>query len=195
MKKVMLLAVALLAFCAAKAQPAVGDFNWGAKVGFNISNITNFDKNKLSLHLGAFAEKRYSDLMGASAELIYSRQGFRGKDKDLDVKYKTRVNYLNIPILAKFFVWEGLSVDVGPQFGFAINAKTKAKVDGSSAKTKLKDFNVFDFSIPIGVTYRVEDIFVSARYNIGLTDVFDAGVNNKNHVFQLSVGYNLSSLF
>ena len=195
MKKVMLLAVALLAFCAAKAQPAVGDFNWGAKVGFNISNITNCDKNKLSLHLGAFAEKRYSDLMGASAELIYSRQGFRGKDKDLDVKYKTRVNYLNIPILAKFFVWEGLSVDVGPQFGFAINAKTKAKVDGSSAKTKLKDFNVFDFSIPIGVTYRVEDIFVSARYNIGLTDVFDAGVNNKNHVFQLSIGYNLSSLF
>ena len=195
MKKVMLLAVALLAFCAAKAQPAVGDFNWGAKVGFNISNITNCDKNKLSLHLGAFAEKRYSDLMGASAELIYSRQGFRGKDKDLDVKYKTRVNYLNIPILAKFFVWEGLSVDVGPQFGFAINAKTKAKVDGSSAKTKLKDFNVFDFSIPVGVTYRVEDIFVSARYNIGLTDVFDAGVNNKNHVFQLSIGYNLSSLF
>ena len=195
MKKVMLLAVALLAFCAAKAQPAVGDFNWGAKVGFNISNITNCDKNKLSLHLGAFAEKRYSDLMGASAELIYSRQGFRGKDKDLDVKYKTRVNYLNIPILAKFFVWEGLSVDVGPQFGFAINAKTKAKVDGSSAKTKLKDFNVFDFSIPIGVTYRVEDFFVSARYNIGLTDVFDAGVNNKNHVFQLSIGYNLSSLF
>ena len=173
----------------------MGDFNWGAKVGFNISNITNCDKNKLSLHLGAFAEKRYSDLMGASAELIYSRQGFRGKDKDLDVKYKTRVNYLNIPILAKFFVWEGLSVDVGPQFGFAINAKTKAKVDGSSAKTKLKDFNVFDFSIPIGVTYRVEDIFVSARYNIGLTDVFDAGVNNKNHVFQLSIGYNLSSLF
>ena len=195
MKKVMLLAVALLAFCAAKAQPAVGDFNWGAKVGFNISNITNCDKNKLSLHLGAFAEKRYSDLMGASAELIYSRQGFRGKDKDNDIKYKTRVNYLNIPILAKFFVWEGLSVDVGPQFGFALNAKSKSKWDGGSAKDKIEDFNVFDFSIPIGVTYRVEDIFVSARYNIGLTDVFDAGVNNKNHVFQLSIGYNLSSLF
>ena len=39
MKKVFLLAVALLAFCAAKAQPAVGDFTWGAKVGFNATNI------------------------------------------------------------------------------------------------------------------------------------------------------------
>ena len=193
MKKVFLLAVALLAFCAAKAQPAVGDFTWGAKVGFNATNITNCDKNKLSLHLGAFAEKRYSDLLGASAELIYSRQGAR--DKDGDWKYKLRVNYLNIPILAKFFVWEGLSVDVGPQFGFALNAKQKAKGNGNTAKVKIKDFNVFDFSIPIGVTYRVEDIFVSVRYNIGLTNVFDGGVNNKNHVFQLSVGYNLSSLF
>lgn len=194
MKKVFLLAVALLAFCAAKAQPAVGDFTWGAKVGFNATNISNFDaKNKMSIHVGAFAEKRYSDLLGASAELIYSRQGAR--DKDGDWKYKLRVNYLNIPILAKFFVWEGLSVDVGPQFGFALNAKQKAKGNGNTAKVKIKDFNVFDFSIPIGVTYRVEDIFVSARYNIGLTNVFDGGVNNKNHVFQLSVGYNLSSLF
>lgn len=194
MKKVFLLAVALLAFCAAKAQPAVGDFTWGAKVGFNATNISNFDaKNKMSIHVGAFAEKRYSDLLGASAELIYSRQGAR--DKDGDWKYKLRVNYLNIPILAKFFVWEGLSVDVGPQFGFALNAKQKAKGNGNTAKVKIKDFNVFDFSIPIGVTYRVEDIFVSARYNIGLTNVFDSGVNNKNHVFQLSVGYNLSSLF
>jgi len=48
MKKVFLLAVALLAFCAAKAQPAVGDFTWGAKVGFNATNISNFDaKNKM----------------------------------------------------------------------------------------------------------------------------------------------------
>ena len=39
MKKVFLLAVALLAFCAAKAQPAVGDFTWGAKVGFNATGV------------------------------------------------------------------------------------------------------------------------------------------------------------
>ena len=183
MKKVFLLAVALLAFCAAKAQPAVGDFTWGAKVGFNATNI-------------AFAEKRYSDLLGASAELIYSRQGAR--DKDGDWKYKLRVNYLNIPILAKFFVWEGLSVDVGPQFGFALNAKEKVKQNGNSGKHKNTYVNTFDLSLPIGVTYRMEDIVVSLHYNIGLTNAFDkdyAGGNNKNHVLQLSVGYCLNNLF
>ena len=197
MKKVFLLAVALLAFCAAKAQPAVGDFTWGAKVGFNATNISNFDaKNKMSIHVGAFAEKRYSDLLGASAELIYSRQGAR--DKDGDWKYKLRVNYLNIPILAKFFVWKGLSVDVGPQFGFALNAKEKVKQNGNSGKHKNTYVNTFDLSLPIGVTYRMEDIVVSLHYNIGLTNAFDkdyAGGNNKNHVLQLSVGYCLNNLF
>ena len=47
MKKVVLMAVALLMVCAAKAQFSAGDFTWGAKVGLNATNISNFDmKNK-----------------------------------------------------------------------------------------------------------------------------------------------------
>ena len=55
MKKVFLLAVALLAFCAAKAQPAVGDFTWGAKVGFNATNIAfgRFRRKALQRFVGS----------------------------------------------------------------------------------------------------------------------------------------------
>ncbi len=197
MKKVVLMTVALLMVCAAKAQFSAGDFTWGAKVGLNVTNISNFDlKNKSSFHIGAFAEWNLSDFIGLSPELMYSRQGAR--DKHDGVKYKLRVNYLNIPVLFKFYVLEGLSVDLGPQFGFALNSKAKTKHNDTTNKTKIGDENTFDVSFPIGLSYTYEGLILSARYNIGLSNMWDkddVGVNSKNHVFQLSLGYRLSDLF
>lgn len=201
MKKLILLTAALLAFCAAKAQFDVNNFTYGAKVGLNATNISNSDmKNKLSFHLGAFAEWKLSDFVGIQPELVYSRQGARDKydENGSKVKVKTRVNYLNIPILAKLYVLEDLSVDLGPQFGFALNAKSKYKVGGHTSKDKITDNNTFDFSFAVGASYNFDDFIFSARYNIGLSNMWDkdkVGENLKNHVFQLSVGYCLNNLF
>ncbi len=197
MKRVILIAVALLTVCVAKAQFSAGDFTWGAKVGLNATNISNLDlKNKASIHVGAFMEWNLSDFIGLSPEVVYSRQG--AADKNGDVKSKLRVNYLNIPVLLKFYVLEGLSVDAGPQFGIALNSNLKQKVGDSSTKTKVKDVNTFDMSFPIGLSYTYEGLILSARYNIGLTNMWDkgsSGINTKNHVFQFSLGYRLSDLF
>lgn len=201
MKKLILLTAALLAFCAAKAQFDVNNFTYGAKVGLNATNISNSDmKNKLSFHLGAFAEWKLSDFVGIQPELVYSRQGARDKydENGSKVKVKTRVNYLNIPILAKLYVLEDLSVDLGPQFGFALNAKSKYKVGGHTSKDKITNNNTFDFSFAVGASYNFDDFIFSARYNIGLSNMWDkdkVGENLKNHVFQLSVGYCLNNLF
>lgn len=201
MKKLILLTAALLAFCAAKAQFDVNNFTYGAKVGLNATNISNSDmKNKMSFHLGAFAEWKLSDFVGIQPELVYSRQGARDKydENGSKVKVKTRVNYLNIPILAKLYVLEDLSVDLGPQFGFALNAKSKYKVGGHTSKDKITNNNTFDFSFAVGASYNFDDFIFSARYNIGLSNMWDkdkVGENLKNHVFQLSVGYCLNNLF
>lgn len=197
MKKVILMAVALLMVCAAKAQISAGDFVWGAKVGLNATNVSNLDaKNKMSFHVGAFAEWKLGDFVGISPELVYSRQGARYKVDGN--KFKRRVNYLNIPVLAKLYVLECLSVDLGPQFGLAFNDVAKWKNGSSSGKDKVNTVNTFDVSFPVGISYAYEGFVVSARYNIGLTNVWkkeDVGFNTKNHVFQFSVGYCLSDLF
>lgn len=199
MKKVILLAAALFMVFMAKAQVDLGNFAYGVKGGWNATNVSNADaKNKMSIHLGAFAEWKLSDYFGIQPELLYSRQGYRDKNNwdGGDMKSKCRVNYLNIPVLAKLYVWEGLSVDLGPQFGFALNAKYKTKFDGHTSKEKIKSFNTFDFSFALGASYAIDDFILSARYNIGLTNIFDKWEeNNKNHVFQLSVGYCLNNLF
>lgn len=140
MKRVILFAVAVLIVCAAKAQFSAGDFIYGGKVGLNVTNISNMGvKAKASIHIGAFAEWKMNDFIGISPEFVYSRQG--AADKTGGVKTKVRVNYLNIPILAKLYVLENLSVDLGPQLGFALNGKSVAKAEGVTVKDKMEDLN------------------------------------------------------
>ena len=195
MKKLFLAIIAFVWVIAAQAQTEI---TVGPKFGWNITNISNVSdsKNKMSLSLGGFAEFKFNDYVALQPELLYSRQGYRLKDGG--AKTHVRVNYLNIPILAKLYVLEGLSVDLGPQLGFALNAKSKTKHDGTTVKNKITNFNTCDVSFAVGLSYEYEEFMVSARYNIGLTNVFDKDVfggNNKNHVFQLSVGYRFSGLF
>lgn len=195
MKKLLLAVVALIFAWGAMAQ---SEITIGPKVGWNITNISNsHDKNKLSFVLGGFAEFKISDLLSIQPEILYSRQGTR--DKGNGVKVKNRLNYLNIPVLAKLNVWDELSVEVGPQFGFALNARQKTKAGGEVVKRDIQYNNTFDFSFAFGVSYNLENLMFSARYNVGLTNVIEkdhfGGNNNKNHVFQLSVGYRFGDLF
>lgn len=194
MKKVLMLTAGLLLMYGAKAQTEI---TVGPKVGLNVTNISNQDaKNKVSFHLGGFAEFKFNDFFAVQPELLYSRQGLR--DKVDGHKYRIRVNYLNIPVLAKLYVLKDLSVDLGPELGFALNAKSKIKSGNTTTKTKIKDNNTLVVNFVIGVSYNWDDFMFSARYNVGLSNVMDKdkwGGNNKNHVFQLSAGYRFGGLF
>ena len=196
MKKLFLLVALVAAAFISKAQ----EITIGPKVGMNVTNISNIDdsKNKVSIHVGAFAEWKVNDFFAIQPEVVYSRQGFRYKENG--TKIKNRVNYLNIPVLAKLYVLENLSVDLGPQLGLALNGKAVAKNNGDTHKYKNKDLNTVEFSWAIGLSYNWDRFMFSARYNIGLSNVMDKDKswdksNNKNHVFQLSVGYRFSDLF
>lgn len=194
MKKILLAVVAVVLFGRVQAQT---DITVGPKLGFNVTNITNSTagKNKISFHLGGFAEFKFNNFWAIQPEILYSRQGYRTKVND--IKGKHRVNYLNVPVLAKIYVMDVLSVDFGPQFGFALNDRYKSKVENTTTKTKIKDFNVFDLSFAIGASYELDmGLMLSLRYNWGLTNVHDNWEeNNKNHVFQLSAGWRFSDLF
>ena len=71
MKKLFTLVVVVLMVVGAKAQTEIVV---GPKVGLNMTNISNFDlKNKLSFHVGGFAEFRFNDYFAIQPELVYSR--------------------------------------------------------------------------------------------------------------------------
>ena len=187
-KSLLLLAAFLMLGTAAKAQQWEG-WSYGLKGGLNFANVTGDDngKMKFSFNLGAFAEYRINDFIGIQPELVYSRQG--AYEKNSGVKSWARMNYLNIPILAKLYVLENLSVDLGPQVGILLNSKAKWKEGGESGKRDIPDMKGADISFAMGLSYRIDYNWdVNFRYNLGLTDINKNG-DGKNGVIQLGVGY------
>jgi hypothetical protein len=230
MKKMMMLAAMMVATITASAQFEPGTISIQPKVGGVISKVSNmpkvnFDFSDLGGHnydidksfyggalIGAEFEYQITNQFSAAAGLNYSMQGCQWEDfelrdgndyskvKDLQIE----LGYLNLPVVANFYLFKGFAIKTGVQFGFLLSAKCKAtnelKLDGVNStrdySMDIKDnYNKLDISIPIGASYQVPTvpIYIDARYNLGLTKLqkeLSAGEEaNKNQVFQLTVGY------
>lgn len=193
MKKLFLVAViAVFSSTVANAQ----EVKFGAKAGVNVATLTGKSaddaKSLSSFHVGAVAELGLSDKFAIQPELVYSIQG---ASQDISgSNFKNELSYLNVPIMAKYFVAEGFSVELGPQIGFLMSAKVKA--NGNSLDVK-ENFKGIDFGLGLGAGYRLDNgLNFGARYNIGLSNIADTSKSTipndtelKNGVFQISVGY------
>lgn len=178
------MAALMLCSAATFAQHAVGSFTLQPKVGINIANLTDLDADsRVDFVGGVEGEYQVSDIFSLSAGLLYSRQGAKWegqKGEFLGFKYdtgdvKVSPSYLNIPILANVYVAKGLAVKAGIQPGFCVDD------DNTGAKS-------FDFSIPVGLSYEYSNFVLDARYNWGVTKVFE-NADPKNSVFQITLGY------
>ena len=181
MKKFLLLAVVtVLGFASVNAQ----EIKFGAKGGLNFATVTGDNTKGIdvvtSFNFGVVSEIPVSEKFSFQPELMYSGQGYSFNDNTIEL------SYLNIPLMGKYYLTKGLSVEAGPQVGFLLAAKNE--------KTNVKDsFNTFDFGVNFGLGYKLDNgLNFGVRYNLGLTDinnVDNASAKNKNSVFQVSVGY------
>ena len=188
MKKILLMAVVMLASVASYAQQAVGTFTLQPKIGMNVASLTKCDgcDPRIGLAAGVEAEYQATDIFSVSAGLIYSMQG--NKAKEDGVTLTTKLDYINIPILANVYVTKGLAVKLGVQPAF--NVSDKQKLSGGKAFVEAEDVGAesFDFSIPVGLSYEYNNVVFDARYNFGVTNIADGG-DSKNSVFQFTLGY------
>ena len=185
MKKMMMMAAMLVAVLSANAQNEIGQITLKPMAGVNLSTITDEKDSKMKIGLVAGAEAEYGlmEKLGVSAGLLYSMQGckFDGDDDE------EKLDYINIPILANYYVIPGLAVKAGIQPGFLMSAKDD---NGKSFKD---DCNTFTFSIPVGTSYEYQNFVVDARYNIGLSKINKEGSrSHKNNVFMITIGYKFS---
>ena len=179
MKKIILTAAAVFALSFANAQ----DTKYGVKGGLNMSNVSNAEGSSslLAFHLGGFAEFKISDKFAVHPELLYSAQGAKFDG------FNYNLNYINVPVMAKYYVADAFSIEAGPQIGFLMSAK----VDGVDFKEFCK---TTDFGLNLGAGYNLnENMSLGLRYSMGLSEiekevaVGDSG--SKNSSFQLSFGY------
>src|SRR5690606_39067089 len=204
MKKLLLFtAVALFAFTTAQSQ----EFRIGAKAGVNIASLGGDSYygglgslgSRTSFHIGGLVEIPLMGKFSLQPELLYSSEGSDwsfGTFSD-----GTKLDFIRIPVLAKFYIIEGLSAEAGPVFGVLVNAEgTFYNDDDDLVSGDAKDYyRSFDAQFGIGASYRLSmGVFFSLRYNKGLLNVneeyeidgykYNTGKNQSN-VFQISAGY------
>lgn len=191
MKKLFLAVVAMMISAATFAQNEVGQLTIQPKVGVNIANITDADDADPRIGLAAGAEFEYglTDNIGLSAGVLYSMQGVKTIIVDDDCTSK--LDYLNVPILANFYVAKGFAVKLGVQPGFKLSSKAKFKGSGGSKEVDVDGFKSVDLSIPVGLSYQYQNIVFDARYNWGVTNIVEDS-DSKHSVFQITVGYKFS---
>lgn len=161
----------------------------GFKAGLNVSNFMSDDIEedmaiRTSIHIGFLAEVIISDKASFQPELLYSGQGYVGEAT------KKKFNYINVPLLLKYYVAENISIEAGPQVGFLISSIER----GNDGNADFEDQNLIDFGVNVGLGYELPSgIFFQGRYNLGLTNINGSdGADTfkySNSVFQISVGY------
>lgn len=190
MKKIILSAIAIMAFAFTNAQST----RFGVKGGLNLSTVVGGDvdntKTLVGFHVGGLAEIHIVEKFYIQPELLFSAQGTKvdglGSDGDL------KLNYLNIPVVAKYYIVDKkFNVEAGPQLGVLLSAKANGE--------DVKDFTrSVDFGFNIGAGYSFTDnLSVGLRYTIGLSPITDNDIDNsedyynsaKNSNLQLSLAY------
>jgi len=189
MKKLLMAVAALMVTLSVNAQGAGSMFIKPMAGGTLTTLVGDVEDAKMKLGLVGGAEFGYhiSDPFAITAGLLYTMQGATDKETDI----KSNLDYLNIPVMANYYVAPGLALKAGLQLG--ILARAKASYDGDSYDIK-KHYNSIDFSIPVGLSYEISDFVIDARYNFGLSNIADSegdDVSVRNSVIMLTIGYKI----
>ena len=191
MKKLMMIAVMAIFAMTASAQNTnreVGAFTLQPKVGLAIGSFSGEyitvggkveNKKRVGFTAGLEGEIYATNWLGIALGLNYAQQGWKFGD------VKCKYDYLNVPLVADFYVARGLALKTGVQLGFLMNAKW----DDLNVKD---DSNKTNFSIPIGISYEFSNVVLDLRYNVALSKVNKNATDNykyRSDLVQFTIGY------
>ena len=179
MKKIILTMAVVLTVAFANAQDkkesvTTKEIAFGVKAGYINSNFTGDFPSPTangSFYIGGLVDFHVTEAFHVQPELLYSIEG--AKD--------AKINYLRIPIMAKYYVANGFNLQAGPEVAF------KAGGD-DSIKDSVKSV---DFGLGIGAGYELSSgLMFDARYNLGLNNIDNSGSGTvKNVSFNIGLGY------
>lgn len=191
MKKIILLSIVTMVSLTTFAQRETGIITIQPRFGLCTSFVQgegyNYEEptRRLGFVAGADIEYFISRNLSIQAGLLYSQQGL--KFGHYDVVYK--FDYVNVPIVANYYVWKGLAIKVGLQPGFKVSVGPYGSSPKIAREEDVKDVNL---GIPVGLSYDFGNLVVDLRMICGLTNVFtDLPYNTRDQVGQLTLGYKI----
>jgi hypothetical protein len=192
MKKMMMMLIMATVAMTASAQNTLrdnGTITLQPKVGVGIGVLSGewkqapgvSNESRVGFVAGVEGEYYVNNWLGIAAGLNYAQQGWKFKDNGIDET--TKLDYLNIPVTANFYVAKGLALKTGVQFGFLMSAKEES----ADIKDGCEKLNI---SFPIGASYEISDFVIDLRYNVSLSKAFKAdGSKMRSDLFQVTLGY------
>lgn len=188
MKKITLLLLAIL-FVANTYAQRIG---FGPKVGMTLSHVTNINSSsvKPSFYVGGFVDYKFNKHFALELSALYQRQGSRfdvGTPTESQIA-KLRMNYVNFPLVVKWYVVKGVHLFAGPQFGVLTDAELEVQ---SQYADVAKDLRRFDLSATLGAGYLFgSGMIVTVSYNFGLTKIdLNSQTTLRNSAFNIGVGW------
>jgi hypothetical protein len=198
----------------------------GVKIGANladtrvngsISNLTPEQTTYTGFTAGIVGEIPVKDALSFRPEINYIQKGFTvaktfdvqllGIDMPLGAKARTRVNYIEVPLLLKYSLGNEIAkvyAIAGPSVAYATSASLRP------VATLIFDFNLpqvninlnddiyqrWELSANVGAGGEVKTgngkLFADARYNLGLTNMLNNPIVDlkiRNQGFNISAGY------
>ncbi|MFW6145171.1 MAG: outer membrane beta-barrel protein [bacterium] len=173
MKKVLLIAVFLISAFSSYAQR----FNGGIHGGFIVSQLDGDNLggyNKPGLRGGGWVNTVISPMVVIQMEMEYIQKGSKISETQLLSRnyYHSRLEYLQIPLLAKIRATDNITAEAGIAGGYLFNAIEDK--DGSGFLDAEPSFNQYELSLLIGLNYHLtETLTGNVRFNYSALPVRD----------------------
>ena len=166
--------------------------------GGNIASVGGDDTDNLSSRFAPFValgtECNVLDTFSLQPELVLSMQVAEYEmSEGFDGRFK--FTYLNVPVMGKLYVSDGLFVEAGPQVGLLLSAKDEYDTPTSGEDDIKDDLKSTDFGANVGLGYQFDSgLNVNARYTFGVSDINDIDspgfdFSNQNNVLAFGVGF------
>ena len=177
-------------------------------------NGTSHSQTRIGFSGGADVYYQLTDKLALSGGVAYTQAGCNFKDIPADLSARSgtvfhdsyfNLGYVDVPLLAHVYVSKGLAFSLGCQPSFLTKATAHAEMQDyeTDGKGGIKyDKNVVSegdakhwykktaFAIPVGISYEYENVMLMARYNFGLSNVYNHDLgDSKNKIITVSVGY------
>ncbi len=149
-------------------------FDGGVMFGITASQIDG-DRyagyNKGGLTGGVFVNTPFSQNLSAQMELKYISKGAANKNTaDNTGYYRAKLQYIEMPVIAKYKVLNNFIPEAGLGFGYLF--KAGIDLDGNGYYPYDPPLNKFEFSMIVGISYEAfENFFMNARFSYSLIPV------------------------
>ena len=202
MKKFFIFVAAMVSAASTFAQFEPGTLSFQPKAGLNIAYLSNADgaDPRFMYAAGAEVEYQFTKKISLAGSVLYSKQGAKYDVQNSGYVYPNNYNltikmdYINFPIVANFYILKGFALKVGIQPAVNVKAAYSESTYSSdiSYSSRGVDIKTFDLSIPVGLSYEFmnRNLVLDARYNIGLTRLIE-GDDSRNRVAQITAGIKL----